>query len=106
MYDYSFRLDERDRIDAELDRRAPMSIEEALDLVEFQVQCYYSFAPELHDAIHVLSACVERERELEEALRTVVSRYATVSERGAIEVAITSDLYRMIDKALKGGDRP
>lgn len=40
------------------------------------------------------------------ALEAIQERYATVSERGGIEVAITSELYRQIESAVAKAKPP
>jgi len=55
---------ERDRIDALLDRREPPPPTEALEIIEKELQKFYSDHPEWREAVRVLERTIEREERL------------------------------------------
>jgi len=111
--DPSFTYDERDRIDALLDRREPPPTPtEALEIIEEELQKFYSDHPEWREAVRALERMIEREERLRGACEVGRSRIfnyqagmddPSVRKPGATRQLNDNALFIM-NAALKGGD--
>ena len=79
-----------------------MNVQEALKMIEFQIQDDYSSAPELKDAIAVLSAVVEQEAALSTALqRLELESAALVLDFCPLLIALPVGAFSGVIRALE-----